>query len=129
MTQMKKKRVDLGLNKNALEPLKTRVPEAKEFRKYFCSLKGNKWNMKRVLRCVSHIHTAVFKMDNPQGFSGGSAVKNPPADAGDRRRGSVLGGEDPLEEEMAAHSRVIAWKIPRTEEPGGLRATVSQSRT
>ena len=31
-----------------------------------------------------------------------------------------LGREDPLEKEMAIHSSTIAWKIPRTEEPGGL---------
>ena len=31
-----------------------------------------------------------------------------------------LGGEDPLEEEMATHSSILAWKIPRTEEPDGL---------
>ena len=31
-----------------------------------------------------------------------------------------LGGEDPLEEGMAAHSSVLAWKIPWTEEPGGI---------
>ena len=31
-----------------------------------------------------------------------------------------LGQEDPLEEEMAAHSSILAWEIPRTEEPGGL---------
>ena len=31
-----------------------------------------------------------------------------------------LGQEDPLEEEMAIHSSVLAWKIPWTEEPGGL---------
>ena len=30
-----------------------------------------------------------------------------------------LGGEDPLEEGMAAHSSVFAWRIPWTEEPGG----------
>ena len=33
-----------------------------------------------------------------------------------------LGGEDPLEKEMAAHSSILAWKTPRTEEPGGLRS-------
>ena len=32
-----------------------------------------------------------------------------------------LGGEDPLEEEMATHSSILAWEIPQTEEPGGLR--------
>ena len=31
-----------------------------------------------------------------------------------------LGREDLLEEEMAAHSSLLAWRIPRTEEPGGL---------
>ena len=31
-----------------------------------------------------------------------------------------LGREDPLEEEMAIHSSILAWKIPWTEEPGGL---------
>ena len=31
-----------------------------------------------------------------------------------------LGWEDPLEEEMASHSGIFAWKIPWTEEPGGL---------
>ena len=31
-----------------------------------------------------------------------------------------LGWEDPLEKEMATHSNVLAWKIPRTEEPDGL---------
>ena len=32
-----------------------------------------------------------------------------------------LGGEDPLEKEMATHSRILAWEIPWTEEPGRLR--------
>jgi len=31
-----------------------------------------------------------------------------------------LGWEDPLEKEMASHSSIVAWKIPQTEEPGGL---------
>ena len=37
-----------------------------------------------------------------------------------------LGQEDPLEEEMATHSRILAWRIPRTEEPGGLQFIESQ---
>ena len=36
------------------------------------------------------------------------------------------GREDPLEEEMAPHSSVLAWKIPWAEEPGGLQSTGSQ---
>ena len=37
-----------------------------------------------------------------------------------------LGREDPLEKEMAAHSSTLAWKIPGTEEPGGLQSMGSQ---
>ena len=32
-----------------------------------------------------------------------------------------LGWKDPLEEGMAAHSSILAWRIPQTEEPGGLQ--------
>ena len=46
-------------------------------------------------------------------------AKNPPADAGDiKDMGSTLGWEDPLEEGMATHSNIIAWRIPQAEEPG-----------
>ena len=34
-----------------------------------------------------------------------------------------LGWEDPLEEDMATHSSILAWSIPWTEEPGGLQST------
>ena len=37
-----------------------------------------------------------------------------------------LGREDPLEKEMAAHSSILAWRIPWTEEPGGLQSMGSQ---
>ena len=40
-------------------------------------------------------------------FPGGSAVKNPPAYAGDV--GLILSQEDPLEKEMATHSSILAW--------------------
>ena len=40
-----------------------------------------------------------------------------------------LGEEDPLEEEMATHSSLLAWRIPWTEEPGGLQSRGSQSWT
>ena len=38
-----------------------------------------------------------------------------------------LGWEDPLEEETATHASILAWKIPKTEEPGRLQATGSLS--
>ena len=51
-------------------------------------------------------------------------VKNPPAVQEIWVRS--LGWEDPLEEEMATHSGSLAWRIPWTEEPGGLLSTGSQ---
>ena len=49
-------------------------------------------------------------------------VKSLPANAGnEEKRVRSLGGEDALEEEMATHSSIIAWRIPWTEEPGGLQ--------
>ena len=48
-------------------------------------------------------------------------VKNPPDNAGDTEIWvKSLGWEDPLEKDMATHSSILAWKIPWTEEPGGL---------
>ena len=37
-----------------------------------------------------------------------------------------LGRKDPLEEEMVAHSSILAWRIPWTEESGGIQSTGSQ---
>ena len=54
------------------------------------------------------------------GFLGCSVVKNPPAKAGDV--GSIPGLEDPMEEGMATHSSIPAWRIPWTKEPGGLQS-------
>ena len=54
-------------------------------------------------------------------------VKNLPGNAGDSRDGiQLLDGEDPLEKEMAPHSSIPAWKIPRTEEPGKQQSMGSQ---
>ena len=54
-------------------------------------------------------------------------VKNLPANVGDLRDVvGPLGWEDPLEEEMATHSSILAWRIPWTEQPGGLQPMRSQ---
>ena len=54
-------------------------------------------------------------------------VNKPPANAGRLRDvGSLLGQEDPLEESMATHSSILAWRIPQTEELGKLQSTGSQ---
>ena len=54
----------------------------------------------------------------PQASLAAQLVKNPPAiqETGVRS----LSQEDPLEEEMATHSSILAWRIPGTEEAGGL---------
>ena len=50
-------------------------------------------------------------------------VKNLLANAGDKGdMGSILGQEGPLEEEMATHSSILAWRIPWTEGPCGLQS-------
>ena len=58
------------------------------------------------------------------GFPDGSVVKNRPADTGDE--GSTLGLGQSLEKEMATHSSILIWEVPRTEEPGGLHSRGSQ---
>ena len=55
------------------------------------------------------------------GFPSGSEVKASAAMRGTWVRS--LGREDPLEKEMATHSSILAWRIPWTEEPGGLQST------
>ena len=57
-------------------------------------------------------------------------IKNPPTNAGDMSDADLIPQlEDPLEEGMATHSSILAWRIPWTEEPGGLESMGSQSRT
>ena len=74
-------------------------------------------------KCViaSESEDLVFR---GQGFPGSSDGKVSAYNAGDL--GSIPGREDPLEKEMAIHSSIHAWKIPWTEEPGGLQSMGSQ---
>ena len=58
--------------------------------------------------------------DQACGFPSGSVVKNPPVNVGDAS--FMPGQEDALEKEMATHSSILAWRIPWTEEPGGLQS-------
>ena len=64
---------------------------------------------------------------DPQGHPQASqvvlVVKNPPASAGEVRDArSIPGSEDPLEESMAAHFTLLAWRIPWTEAADGLQS-------
>ena len=61
------------------------------------------------------------------GFPGGSMVENPSASVG--YTGSILGSErSTLEKDMATHSSILAWKIPWTQEPGGLHGPRGHKR-
>ena len=62
-----------------------------------------------------------------RGFPNGSAVKNPPAMQETQEMWvQFLVQEYPLEEEMATHSSILAWRVPWTEETGGLQSMGSQ---
>ena len=56
------------------------------------------------------------------GFPGSSVVKNPPAMQEPQEMQVQPLGQDSLEECMATHSSILAWRIPRTEESGGLQS-------
>ena len=58
-----------------------------------------------------------------RGFPDASAVKKAPANAGDV---NSIPGLDPLEKEMATYYIILAWRIPWTEEPGGLQSMESK---
>ena len=58
------------------------------------------------------------------GFPGGSYGEESAHNVGDL--GLILGWEDPLEKGMATYSSILAWRIPWTEEPGGLQSMGSQ---
>ena len=60
------------------------------------------------------------------GFSDGSNGKE--STCNEETQVQSLGQEDPLEKEMATHSSSLAWRIPWTEETGGLQSMESQSR-
>ena len=70
------------------------------------------------------LHLILSSPNLLRGFPDGSAIKNPPT----MQEMCLwsLGQEDPLEKAMAAHSSILAWKTPWTEEPGGLQSKESQ---
>ena len=73
-----------------------------------------------MLNCTPYLSkTGTFEM--------ALVIKILPANAGDIRDvGSIPGSEDPLEEGMATHYSILAWRIPWTEESGRLQSTGSQ---
>ena len=68
----------------------------------------------------SSIYLVYISWGLPKWLSGKESTCN----AGDM--GSILGQEDLLEKEMATYCSILAWKVPWTEEPGGLQSMRSQ---
>ena len=73
---------------------------------------------------LERLSSSSSSMASSLGFPSGSVVKNLPGIQEMQVRS--LGQEDPLEEDMATHSSILAWRIPWTEEPGGLQSKGSQ---
>ena len=76
------------------------------------------------LLIILYIYIYIYIYSEGQASLMAQLVKNPPAMRDTRVRS--WSQEDPLEEEMATHSNILAWRIPRTEEPGGLQSMGSQ---
>ena len=68
----------------------------------------------------SNLYLVYISWGLPKWLSGKESTCN----AGDM--GSILGREDLLEKEMATYCSILAWKVPWTEEPGGLQSMRSQ---
>ena len=72
-------------------------------------------------RCMHTFKVSIKVCSLTRGFPSGSAGEESSCNAGDTGdAGSIPGLEDPLEEEMATHSNILAWKISWTKEPGRL---------
>jgi len=72
------------------------------------------------MRCYNHSFWFWFSKNLVLIFPVAQMVKNLPAMQ--KTQVWYLGLEDPLEKGMAIHSSILAWRIPRTEEPGGLQS-------
>ena len=64
-----------------------------------------------------------------RGFPGGTVAKNLSVSGMQETQVQSPCHEDPLKQEMATHSIIVAWKVPWTEELGRLQSTGSQSQT
>ena len=96
-----------------------------------CLIYFTKHNTLQVHPCCCKCHDSFFLKVSEDIFTCGLPrwlrVKDPPTNAGDvGDRVWSLGGEDPLKEEMATYSSILAWEIPKTEELGRLQSMGSQ---
>ena len=100
-------------------------------------LKGRQWLFVSCYRIQCHRHR--WRQRQRQGPALGPGNKGALASLGAHMVKNLpamqatwvqsLGQEDPLEEEIATHSSILAWRIPWTEEPGGLQSMGQQSQT
>ena len=81
-------------------------------------------SFKNTRECYMVLVLLLIKSNTVMGFPGGSNSKESVCNV--ETWVQSLGWEDPLEEEMAIHSSILAWRIPWTEEPGRLQTTGSQ---
>ena len=91
----------------------------------YCKKRKGKRSCRELLMVVvslAHNHSYYILHKIIIVMTGGTVVKNPAASAGDAEDWVwSLGCADPLKEEMAAHSSILAWRIPWTEDPGELQ--------
>ena len=80
-----------------------------------------------IFTCINIMHICCNLL-RISGFPGGSVVKNlPTMQETQKMLFQSLGREDPLEKGIATHSSILAWRIPWTEELGGLQSMGSQN--
>ena len=88
------------------------------------SLDGLTWEVRLFMeRIYTYLVTNIFYHGFPQWLSYKKSTFN---EKSQETGVQSLGWEDPLEKEMATHFSVLAWRIPWTEEPGGLQSMRSQ---
>ena len=80
-------------------------------------------NHSPIYKCIKSTVYTMLHVNRLSQLPGGSDACH----AGDL--GLTAGSEDPLEKGMATHSSILAWRIPRTEQPGELQSMESQSQT
>ena len=106
------------------------MPRGQTFEQSPCPSRNRKLPSSRKLLEVSSLPNPSVTLGSPHRapalklhrFQVALLVKNPPANAREEMRVRSLGWEDPLEEGMAAHFNILAWRILWTEEPGRLQS-------
>ena len=87
----------------------------------------NKQTKNEIFFCRQPVHVIISKLSCQCDFPGSASGKESACQC--RRHETwvrSLGWEEPLEKEIATHSNILAWKLPWTEEPGGLQSMGSQ---